>query len=80
MLQRIVERTPMNHPMSHSMIDSDAPPRFAGPDRLTMLRALERRILWLSTWMIHHANHVRPNHRRTEGGRPPGELGIGARP
>ena len=51
----------MNHPMSHSMIDSDAPPRFAGPDRLTMLRALERRILWLSTWMIHHANHVRPN-------------------
>ena len=26
-----------------------------------MLRALERRILWLSTWMIHHANHVRPN-------------------
>ena len=51
----------MNHPMSHSMIDSDAPPRFAGPDRLTMLRALERRILWLSTWMIHHANHIRPN-------------------
>jgi len=26
------------------------------------LRALERKVLWLSTWMIHHANHVRPNH------------------
>ena len=47
--------------MNHPSIDSDAPPRVAGPDRLTMLRALERRILWLSTWMIHHANHVRPN-------------------
>ena len=51
----------MNHPMIHSLIDSDAPLRFAGPDRVTMLRAIERRILWLSTWMIHHANHVRPN-------------------
>ena len=51
----------MNHPLAHSLIDLDAPLRIAGPDRLTMLRALERRILWLSTWMIHHANHVRPN-------------------
>ena len=30
-------------------------------DRLTCLRALERKVLWLSTWMIHHANHVRPS-------------------
>ena len=53
---------PMNHPpMNHPPIDPDMPLRIAGPDRLTMLRALERRILWLSTWMIHHANHVRPN-------------------
>ena len=51
----------MNHPLAHSLIDLDTPMRIAGPDRLTMLRALERRILWLSTWMIHHANHVRPN-------------------
>ena len=28
-------------------------------DRLACLRALERKVLWLSTWMIHHANHVR---------------------
>ena len=24
------------------------------------LAALEQKVLWLSTWMIHHANHVRP--------------------
>jgi pyruvate dehydrogenase E1 component len=30
-------------------------------DQLPMLRALERKALWLATWMIHHANHVRPN-------------------
>ena len=51
----------MSHPMPHPLIDLDAPLPFAGADRLTMLRALERRILWLSTWMIHHANQIRPN-------------------
>ena len=51
----------MNHAMRHSLIDLDAPSPMSGPDRLTMLRAIERRVLWLSTWMIHHANHVRPN-------------------
>jgi pyruvate dehydrogenase E1 component len=29
--------------------------------RLAALRALEKKVLWLATWMIHHANHVRPN-------------------
>ena len=29
--------------------------------RLRLLHALERKLLWLSAWMIHHANHVRPN-------------------
>src|SRR5712692_10342678 len=28
--------------------------------RLKCLRALEQKILWLSVWTIHHANHVRP--------------------
>src|SRR5947208_1179560 len=28
--------------------------------QLELLRALEQKILWLSVWMIHHANHVRP--------------------
>ena len=32
-----------------------------GLDRLEILRQLERKILWLSTWMIHHANHLRPH-------------------
>jgi pyruvate dehydrogenase E1 component len=30
-------------------------------DRLACLSALERKVLWLSTWMIHHANHLRPS-------------------
>lgn len=28
---------------------------------LPALQALEQKILWLSSWMIHHANHIRPN-------------------
>ena len=28
---------------------------------LRLLRELERRVLWLATWTIHHANHLRPN-------------------
>ena len=30
-------------------------------DKLACLTALERKVLWLSTWMIHHANHLRPS-------------------
>jgi len=30
-------------------------------ERLELLAALSRKALWLSTWMIHHANHIRPN-------------------
>jgi len=30
-------------------------------DHIMLLQALERRVLWLSTWMVHHANHLRPN-------------------
>ena len=30
-------------------------------DELTTLKAIERRVLWLATNMIHHANHIRPN-------------------
>lgn len=29
--------------------------------RAEILCALEKKLLWLSSWMIHHANHVRPN-------------------
>ncbi|MDE1934027.1 transketolase [Bradyrhizobium sp.] len=31
------------------------------PARLDILNALTRKVLWLSSWTIHHANHVRPN-------------------
>ncbi|MGJ4943769.1 transketolase [Bradyrhizobium sp. HKCCYLS1011] len=33
----------------------------AQSDRLDLLNALARKVLWLSSWTIHHANHVRPN-------------------
>ncbi len=33
----------------------------ASTSRLALLRALERKLLWLATWTIHHANHVREN-------------------
>lgn len=29
--------------------------------RSAILHAIERKLLWLSSWMIHNANHVRPN-------------------
>src|ERR1700674_367522 len=33
----------------------------APADNLAALQALERKVLWLSTWMIHNANHLRPS-------------------
>src|SRR5229473_4364961 len=33
----------------------------APTDKLAQLQALERKVLWLSTWMIHNANHLRPS-------------------
>ncbi|MDQ3558129.1 MAG: transketolase [Pseudomonadota bacterium] len=35
------------------------PWRAPRPDRLRCLAELERKILWLASWTIHHANHVR---------------------
>ncbi len=38
--------------------------RLDAPDsgrQVEILHALERKLLWLSSWMIHHANHIRPN-------------------
>ena len=42
-----------------STIQSQTPD--AAADTLTCLKALERKVLWLSSWMIHNANHLRPN-------------------
>src|SRR3982751_4130111 len=33
----------------------------AAADKLALLSALERKVLWLSSWMIHNANHLRPS-------------------
>lgn len=30
-------------------------------DRIAMLEQIERKVLWLSAWMIHNANHLRPS-------------------
>ena len=32
-----------------------------GDSRLRCLEALERKVLWLSSWTIHNANHLRPS-------------------
>ena len=39
-----------------------------GRERLEYLRELERKVLWLATWMIHEANHVRPSRDRLKVG------------
>src|SRR5579859_155947 len=36
-------------------------PQEAQTEKLALLQALERKVLWLSTWMIHNANHLRPS-------------------
>src|SRR5437660_92306 len=33
----------------------------AAADKLALLMALEKKALWLSTWMIHQGNHLRPS-------------------
>ena len=47
--------------MNHALLDPDAEPIFptTGIDRLAALKALEQKVLWLSVWIIHHANHLR---------------------
>jgi len=39
----------------------DSGPRSATEQHFACLRALERKVLWLSTWTIHNANHERPS-------------------
>ena len=36
-------------------------PQPISDNALACLSALERKVLWLSTWMIHNANHLRPS-------------------
>ena len=59
----LVQYSPQRHTMYNIPFDPDdeGPLPLRDSDRLTYLRALEQKILWLSTWIIHHANHIRPN-------------------
>src|SRR6266545_4374980 len=55
----------MMEPMNPSACASsgtglDLLPEAPASRSLACLRALERKVLWLSTWMIHNANHLRP--------------------
>ncbi len=49
--------------VQHAVMPSALPralsPSDAAAERFAMLRSLERKVLWLSAWTIHHANHVR---------------------
>jgi pyruvate dehydrogenase E1 component len=38
-----------------------APAAVSDMRHLHILKQLERKLLWLSAWMIHNANHIRPN-------------------
>ncbi|MGD9615179.1 MAG: transketolase [Alphaproteobacteria bacterium] len=41
--------------------DPEDETRRPSADKLACLAALEKKVLWLSTWMIHNANHLRPS-------------------
>ncbi|MDE1145677.1 MAG: transketolase [Azospirillaceae bacterium] len=43
------------------MPDTASVPSRAVPDKIRLLEALERKVLWLSAWTIHNANHIRPS-------------------
>src|ERR1700716_4367906 len=36
-------------------------PTVLDAERVHILNQLERKLLWLSAWMVHNANHLRPN-------------------
>src|SRR5204862_3762312 len=51
---------------SRGTIMADLAPAHAAADtaaeeRLAVLQAIEQKLLWLSSWTIHNANHLRPS-------------------
>ncbi len=44
----------------HELAGHPPPQAETGAHRRACLAALERKVLWLSSWMIHNANHLRP--------------------
>ncbi len=47
--------------MAQQLRRRPAPESATAPDKLTILKALEKKVLWLSAWTIHNANNLRPN-------------------
>jgi len=45
-----------------AVVDFPAPisENITSPQKLAQLKELNKKVLWLSSWMIHNANHVRP--------------------
>ena len=61
-----VSSTPENDRTRHEQESSSASPKESdasvlSPEEYTILDAIQRRVLWLSTLMIHYANNVRSN-------------------
>jgi pyruvate dehydrogenase E1 component len=46
--------------MDHPLPDLQPPGAWPAAD-LHALKQIERKLLWLSAWMVHNANHLRPN-------------------
>lgn len=53
--------------MSVNAPNQTSEPAILGPD-LEVLQEIEKRLLWLSTLIVHHANNVRPNPEKTKVG------------
>lgn len=45
---------------NHNSSAASTHPSFAPNDQREVIIELDERVRWLSTWMIHHANHIRP--------------------
>jgi pyruvate dehydrogenase E1 component len=45
---------------THRLSDADPRPGAQGPD-LAALEAIDRQLLWLASWIVHNANHLREN-------------------
>ena len=43
------------------LVTSHASGAAAADERLAVLQAIEKKLLWLSSWTIHNANHLRPS-------------------
>ena len=57
----------------------DSPVAAPARDSLDVLDAVQRRVLWLATSIVHHANRVRATPVGREGRRSPGLLRVDGR-